>query len=391
MIFVIRTSAYSQQADGFVVLNYSPGTCKLQIEYWINNHTNGNGSMFIAIADVGFQWDSSLFTVAGVYSALGGLNLSDTLAPRRDIDSFSTRTVNGSTFRTLDILRSTMYCSNMYEIPNQTSKPLATLTLQFRNCNDAYSYNFTDTTATNYIADINDGTHDPSPYRKVLLIVNKSTRPIDGSGSKCTGTVDSKNLNNVPIGDTTNTLFVPQAPLATGVLNFIVTRNNNKAVLQWQTTEELNNFGFEIQRKKDGDFKPIGFVKSTAIADANRIPTHTYTFVDSDLLGEGTIFYRLKEESYSGNEIYSEIKFISIGKPINSIVYPNPGYGELNIELNGEKHKILLFDISGKLLKSFSNIYSQNFIIRNLNKGFYLLNIISDVSGNIETHKIIVF
>ena len=385
-------SLKAQQATGFVVLNYSPGSCKVQVEYWINNKTNGNGSMFIAVADVAFQWDSTLFTLVKDSSVMGGLNLSDTLAPHRDIDSFSTRSIYSNNFRTLDILRSTMYCDNMYEIPNRTSKPLGMVVLQFRNCSDANSYNFTDTSSSTYIADINDGVNNPSPARKILVIVNKSTRPLDASGSKCIGLVSAKNLNNVPVGDTTSTLFVPQAPLKVIKLkSFEVFKHNNHTEIIWETNGEPGYKEFEIQRKTYAGFITIDYVNpETYISKSDK--GIMYNFIDKDNLSPGTSYYRLRLISYQSKESYSEIKAVRISKMLQVLVYPNPGNGKINIVLpdgNGTTD-ISMTDFSGKLIKSWTGYKIPNIELNGLQKGIYTLLISNRETGEKVSQKITV-
>ncbi|MBI2730905.1 MAG: T9SS type A sorting domain-containing protein [Sphingobacteriales bacterium] len=382
----------AQQANGYVVLNYSPGTCKVQVEYWINNHTNGNGSMFIAVSDAAFQWDSTLFTVVKDSSVTAGLNLPDTLAPHRDIDSFSTRSVNGANFRTVDILRSTMYCDNMYEIPNQTTKPLAMVVLQFRNCSDASSYNFTDTTASNFIADVNDGNNNPSLSRKILIIVNKSTRPIDASGSKCTGIISAKNLNNVPIGDTSNTLFVPQAPLLVKkIRSFTVFNSSGHAELNWETNGDTGNKEFEIQKKTSTGFGTIGILSSDAFS-SKTTEGRIYNFTDKNDLATGMNYYRIKSICFDGLVGYSEVKGVQNTKSLQVLVYPNPSNGKVNIILpdgNGTTD-IDLIDFSGKVIKRWNGYKISNIELNGLQRGLYTLLIMKKESGEKVTQKITV-
>lgn len=379
----------AQQAHISVVMNYTPGTCKVQVEYWVTNPTNGNGSIQIAVSNAAFQWDSTMFTLTNVISTAGGLDLSDIYSSDKpDQDVYGSRVVNGSTFRTLDILRSTNLCNNIYIINAGQSKPLATITLQFKNCNDANSYNFIDTTASNYIAEINDGVSTPHVNSKILAIVNKDTRPMDKSGSDCAPNQIIKNLNNVPVGDDGTAVFVSQAPLPVSFKEFNVYKQNNKASLVWETASEISNRGFEVQRKKGNTFQTIGFVNSKA-SNGNSSEAITYEFTDPDYY-TGTVYYRLKQISATGNETYSEIKSLRISKALQVLVYPNPSTGKLNIILpdgNGTTD-INMIDFSGKLIKTWNGYKVPAIQLEGLQRGIYTLLISNRETGERVAQKI---
>lgn len=117
------------------------------------------------------------------------------------------------------------------------------------------------------------------------------------------------------------------------LISFTATVNGKEVVLKWSTATELNNQGFEIQRKhKDGDFTTVGFVKGQGTTTS----PHQYSFVDKNLIN-GKYSYRLKQVDYDGTYEYSNIVEVD-WKAFNSYMleqnYPNPfnptttiGYG----------------------------------------------------------------
>lgn len=393
LFMVLLISAIkAQQANVQIVLNYSPGTCKVQVEYWIKNPTNGNGSIQVAVSNAAFQWDSTLFTLVKDSSCATGLNQADIFPGKDDIDSFSTRTVNGSSFRALDMKRSTKYCDNVYQINPGETKPLGIIVLQFRNCSDANAYNFIDTTATNYIADINDGVNNPSASRKILAIVNKTTRPMDKSGTNCNpGTIIS-NLNNIPVGDTASAQFVAQGPLLVNRLkSFNAVKLNNHAKLIWETFADVDIKEFEVQRKVSNRFETIGYVAS-ALQIVYSKETVEYTFIDADNPKAGVIYYRIHQISFDGKECYSEIKAIRNSKMLQVLIYPNPSNGKINIVLpdgNGATD-ITMIDFSGKLIKTWTGYKILNIQLTDLNRGIYTLLISNRETGEKVSQKIIV-
>ena len=92
------------------------------------------------------------------------------------------------------------------------------------------------------------------------------------------------------------------APLPVQINNFNYSKTNNIIYLQWQTATEVNNYGFEIERKYSGpadvinnNWEKIGFVQGNGNSNS---PKH-YSFIDKNLLS-GYYSYRLKQIDYDG-------------------------------------------------------------------------------------------
>jgi len=101
--------------------------------------------------------------------------------------------------------------------------------------------------------------------------------------------------------------------------------NDKMVSILWQTATEINNRGFEIQRRV-GDFnwQTIGFVKG------NGTTTQTISYAYSDdldgLISGGKVFYRLKMINYDGSFEYSTEVFVNIAADKFELAqnYPNP-------------------------------------------------------------------
>jgi N-acetylneuraminic acid mutarotase len=93
--------------------------------------------------------------------------------------------------------------------------------------------------------------------------------------------------------------------------------------LNWSTVTELNNYGFEIQRKiLSGDFATIAFVKGQGTTTQQ----NKYSYEDKNL-DEGKYFYRLKQMDYDGKHYYSaavEVDVRMLNKFSLEQNYPNP-------------------------------------------------------------------
>ena len=99
--------------------------------------------------------------------------------------------------------------------------------------------------------------------------------------------------------------------------------NENNITLQWKTNSELNNTGFEIQRKSRlPEFEVIGFVYGMGTTN----DPHLYSFTDSNLY-YGDFKYRLKIITFDGSFDFSDTLGVSILMNYNFSLeqnYPNP-------------------------------------------------------------------
>ena len=105
--------------------------------------------------------------------------------------------------------------------------------------------------------------------------------------------------------------------------SFTAQSENQKVILKWTTATELNNNGFEIQRRVDeSDFATIGFVRGEGTTTNQK----EYSYIDKDLF-DGKYFYRLKQVDYNGSYEYSNVIEVDV-RSLNEYAleqnYPNP-------------------------------------------------------------------
>ncbi len=120
--------------------------------------------------------------------------------------------------------------------------------------------------------------------------------------------------------------------------SFTATASNNSATLSWKTVTEVNNYGFEIERRTIGvdqskvvsaealyasmQWTKIGFVQGNGTSNS----PHSYSFTDPKL-ASGTFAYRLKKIDNDGAYTYSHETQISVSMPTAFALrqnYPNP-------------------------------------------------------------------
>lgn len=113
------------------------------------------------------------------------------------------------------------------------------------------------------------------------------------------------------------------APLPVELISFSASFSKNTVLLKWKTATEVNNLGFEIQRKSaNQNWTKIGYVIGSGTSSTLR----EYSFVDVNIF-PGSFSYRLKQIDANGSYSYSGIINVDINQPNQFKLeqnYPNP-------------------------------------------------------------------
>ena len=168
--------------------------------------------------------------------------------------------------------------------------------------------------------------------------------------------------------------------------SFSAAYSEGRVNLTWVTATELNNFGFEVERRDDySSYQTIGFVDGNGTS-TNRL---TYNFVD-DNLTDNRYYYRLKQIDFDGSIEYSNEVFVEIGN-LNDFQlyqnYPNPFNPSTKIKYYIPQNsfvKITLHDILGSEIRTLVNENAQpgNYEIlldgSDLSSGMYFVRLSSE-------------
>ncbi len=160
--------------------------------------------------------------------------------------------------------------------------------------------------------------------------------------------------------------------------------DNQNVNLQWQTATELNNYGFEIQKKTgNSGWYSIGFVKGNGTTQS----PESYSFSDSKISQPGKYVYRLKQIDNNGSFNYSPVVEMNIN-PSNGFVleqnYPNPFNPETKIRFSipGASYvKLSVYNVVGEEIAVLADGYYEagyhevNFKSANFPSGVYLYKI----------------
>jgi hypothetical protein len=119
-----------------------------------------------------------------------------------------------------------------------------------------------------------------------------------GNQSKAIDSISFNVPNNQGIANIFGITGYHTTPLPVILENFTVTPDNGKALLQWKTSQELNNSKYIIRRASGINpavFSNIGEVEATSSDTGS-----SYSFVDNPGVS-GTYFYQLLQEDIDGN------------------------------------------------------------------------------------------
>ena len=124
------------------------------------------------------------------------------------------------------------------------------------------------------------------------------------------------------------------------------------ALLNWQTSAEVNSDRFSIQRSQDGqNWLEIGSVQAlsnTKSEDYDNL--NAYTFIDKEPR-EGENLYRLQMIDKDGSSAFSKVR--SVYFELNILAFPNPVKSLLTLKWSGLE-TVQIFDNSGKLIQETS-------------------------------------
>ena len=156
---------------------------------------------------------------------------------------------------------------------------------------------------------------------------------------------------------------------------------NSAIVLKWATATEVNNYGFQIERKlnNNSDWQEIGFVQGHGNSNSPK----QYSYTNNNLVGSGVFQYRLKQIDNDGAFEYSNVIEVKASlsdfelsqnspnpfNPVTTIRYQLPRTGFVNL---------VVYNILGKEVKALVNevkgggTYAAEFNGGNLSSGVYI-------------------
>lgn len=184
---------------------------------------------------------------------------------------------------------------------------------------------------------------------------------------------------------------LPSAALPVTFTQFSGKAESRQNSLLWETQDEQNNKGFELERKyvNQVDFEKIAFIEG-----ANKNGKNSYQYNDADIdLGIADAFYRLKQVDLDGKYAYSSTLRLSRKASAKFIEYLSANENSLLIRVNNAANSrtisIRILDAGGRLVKNLSKPYqTQQIDIASLSAGVYILDV-SDSRNNRFTERFV--
>jgi len=192
-------------------------------------------------------------------------------------------------------------------------------------------------------------------------------------------------------GDNTTRQSMPTSPLPVELSSFSILMVNNGVKLNWRTETEVNNYGFEVERKVSskqlavGDWARIRFVEGHGNSNSPK----EYYFIDEEIIS-GKYAYRLKQIDNDGTFEYSKIIEIDVDAPLEfelSQNYPNPFNPSTTIV------SLSVYNMLGEEIQILQNgfleagMYSYIFIAEELPSGLYIYKLSSN--NKTQTRKML--
>ncbi|MFW5659745.1 MAG: T9SS type A sorting domain-containing protein, partial [Bacteroidota bacterium] len=156
--------------------------------------------------------------------------------------------------------------------------------------------------------------------------------------------------------------------------------------IEWETTAEINNAGFEVQRSTDlQHWQTLGFVEGQHGAQNQANQVNTYSFTDTRPPA-GQVYYRLQQKDFDATTSVFEVMPVELPayELPEAAVYPNPATTGASVKLHlADQHSGQYLcrwrSLEGQLLSTqalrLSEQATATLSVPNLAPGLYLLEV----------------
>lgn len=165
-------------------------------------------------------------------------------------------------------------------------------------------------------------------------------------------------------------------PLPVTLRSFDAKRAENKIIVSWETTAEVNNDYFEVEKSADAkNWSLLATLKGAATTKV----LQEYKTVDEQPFPTLN-YYRLKQVDFDRTTTFSRIVSVDMGNFQINKLWPNPVADVLNISLDQsvDSGEYEITDINGRVVKKPQKISATSALlipVGNLDTGIYLIKI----------------
>jgi hypothetical protein len=162
-----------------------------------------------------------------------------------------------------------------------------------------------------------------------------------------------------------NAINPGNAPLPVELTSFTAAYKNSAVTLNWQTKTEVNNYGFNLERRiNEGEWDSIIFIEGHGNSNSPK----EYSYTDKELFAGGSKFqYRLKQIDNDGSFEYSDVVEVEVipNQFELSQNYPNPFNPSTTIRFSlpqAAQIKINLYNMLGEQVANIAEgMYESGF------------------------------
>ena len=220
-----------------------------------------------------------------------------------------------------------------------------------------------------YIPDVS-----PAAPRTVDVSFTPGTYTTLGANGTITGSFSTTGFSGFAVG-------IPGAALPVSLISFNGYQKDKYGILEWKTSTENNNKGFELEKSFDGiRFSKVAFIQGAGNSSTPR------SYIHNDKTKLTNIqYYRLKQFDLDGGFVYSNTVVLkSNGKDLLDLInVSNPFFTSVNILFNKPPEgmmKIQLLDMNGRVVFSTRKLAGNSSkldlgIPSIISSGSYVLNI----------------
>jgi hypothetical protein len=160
-------------------------------------------------------------------------------------------------------------------------------------------------------------------------------------------------------------------------VNFSGVIQGSAVQLAWETSNEINNTGFTIQRSSDGiQFDSVGFKPASSVVQDRNV----YTFTDPHPF-DGSNFYRLQQKDIDRKILFSKTIRLDFILTTLLSIYPNPASKHIIVRGSKAGSSIGIYGMDGRKYREVRGSGGNvNIDIRELPKGIYIVRVTGETT-----------